>query len=121
MPSGIQEEVEIHLYVEGEKVSSTQNTERFVAGLFDFNFNQFVTLKFAKFIYVLAFAFWAAVAVVLLIGGVVSRDGLYILIGAVGGPLLFFVGLTLSRLYLEVIVVLFRIADNTKQMASRTF
>lgn len=90
----------------------------FVGALFDLKFRSFITLKFASLIYVIMIGVWALAAIAILFS-FVGGGGLGVVIGLVGGPTVFLIGLSFSRIYLEVIVVLFRIAENTAEMVRR--
>lgn len=91
--------------------------QSFLQELFDFSFNTFVTQKLIKVIYGLG---------IVLLGG----WGLWIIVAAfdagftvgvttlVFTPIGFLAAVIVLRIYLEIAIVLFRIADNTTQMAS---
>lgn len=90
----------------------------FVAALFDLKFRSFITLKFASLIYAIMIGVWALASLAILFS-FVGGGGLGVIVGLIGGPAVFLIGLSFSRIYLEVIVVLFRIAENTADMARR--
>ena len=104
----------------------------FWASLFDFSFSYFITQKIVAFIYaigigigflVMVFNMLAAVGVTVSasVAGVNARQagGLGLLMFVIA-PLGFFLYVVVLRLYLELIVVLFRIADNTRETAHNT-
>jgi Domain of unknown function (DUF4282) len=90
----------------------------FFAGLFDFHFTTFITLKFLRVIY-------AIVLALILLGGLIffissiSRGGAGILIGVVVVPLVTMLYLVFARIYMELIALLFRIGENTSLIAQR--
>ena len=93
-----------------------QDVKGFVASLMDFSFKEFVTTKLIKILYMLSILFAALTAILIMIGGFTKSIGegfLSILLG--------FVVLTLivlaSRVWLELIIVVFRIAENTAVIA----
>lgn len=100
----------------------------FFGALFDFNFDNFIALKFAKFIYILATIMAAAT---LLFGWVFPFFGL-LFDGAVGGAILFLllawipVGLVALfqligiRLFLEFVVATIKTSDNTSRLVEST-
>ena len=87
----------------------------FFAGLFDWDFKQFVALKFIKVIYIIGAIVIALGAISFIVAGF-SRSfgaGVWALIVALIGGLLY---LIFFRVWLEVIAMLFRIGENTSRM-----
>ncbi|MCK6590647.1 MAG: DUF4282 domain-containing protein, partial [Polyangiaceae bacterium] len=97
----------------------------FFGSLFDFSFSSYVTTKVLKVIYVL----WMLLAVGVLLGGFVqaidqmtSRYG-SILVGLLTliiAPLAAAMTLILGRMYTELIIVIFRIAENLQEINRKT-
>ena len=90
----------------------------FFRALFDFSFTQFVTLKFAKFIYVLLIVALALAWVGAIIGGFVAHPGIgaaSLLLGWI--PLL--ISLIFYRMAIEFVVATIRTAQNTSQLVAR--
>lgn len=91
----------------------------FIGRIFDLSFSEFVTTKVIKFIFVLQIIG----AVVFSFGFMVSGfragfgKGLLFLILT---PVVFFVITLLSRIWCELLVVVFKIADNTSKIANQT-
>ncbi len=84
----------------------------FFAGLFDWDFKQFVALKFIKVIYIIGAIVIALGAISFIVAGF-SRSfgaGIWAAIVALIGGLLY---LIFFRVWLEVIAMLFRIGENT--------
>lgn len=89
----------------------------FIQGLLDFSFTTFITQKLIKVIYGLGIALLCLWALILIVGAF----GQSFTIGvttAVFAPIGLLVAVIVLRIYLEIAIVLFRIADNTTQMAS---
>jgi hypothetical protein len=86
----------------------------FFASLFDFSFTEFVTLKIVKFIFILGLT-GAAVASLASLVGALGFGGFkwYSLLLA---PLMFIGMAFLLRIWLELVMVAFRIADNTSRL-----
>ncbi len=92
--------------------------EGFFAGLFDFSFSRFVTLRVIRVLYALAVLAAAVAALVTL--GACSRGGVGgVLVGLILAVVVFFVYVLIARVWLEVIAVLFRIAENTTVLAEK--
>ncbi len=96
---------------------SSRDSKGFFGSLFDFKFRFFITSKLIRFIYVLAFLF----ALLAYVGLVVAAFYESTLIGLLGlfivGPIAFFLLLIYARVMLELIMVLFSIAENVEVLS----
>lgn len=90
----------------------------FFGSLFDFSFSEFITPRIIKLLFVLAIIISAIVALVLFVGGIAS-GGAEAFLAIIGAPLLFLLYVIMARVWLEVIMVMFRIVDNTDKLAER--
>src|SRR6516162_294275 len=97
----------------GVAVSNNSLDHRgFFAGLFDFGFTTFITLKFLKVIY-------AILVVLILLGGLfffiatLAQGGASIAFGLTVVPLGTFLYLIFARVSMEIIALFFRIGENT--------
>ena len=88
----------------------------FLVSLFDLSFTEFVTTRLIKVLFVLAIIGSAIGGITLVATGLLSDSGAAGALSLLLGPLAFFVLLLLARLWLEVIIVLFRIAENTGRL-----
>ena len=93
----------------------------FFSGLFDFSFKDFITIRVIKVLFILAIIGSAIAALAMLIGGFMSfRVGAgRALLMIIGSPILFFVYVLLARIWLEIVVVIFRIAENTSTLVEQ--
>ena len=87
---------------------------------FDFNFNDFITTRFIKFIY--AFVLLSAAFTLLLGGlgvvGMIMQEKYLAAFGAlVLTPIYALFSVLVGRMSLELVIVVFRIAENTQIMA----
>jgi len=88
----------------------------FLPALFDFSFSQFVTTRLVRLLY----AIGVLIAVVAALGAIVrgfnegAGAGLVALIVA---PLVFLLVVIIARVWLEIIIVVFRIAEYLRDMA----
>jgi len=87
--------------------------------MLDFSFNHFVTTKFVKIIYAIVIAVqalvWFGIAAAMgLDGGFLAFLG-GLIMAAIG----FAVAVTVSRIMLELVVVVFRIADHSREIATQ--
>ena len=89
----------------------------FFAALFDFSFSSMITVKIVKLLYVLALA-GAAIWTLIFIAAAFADSGGTGVVVLILSPGIFLIFAIFSRVYLELIIVLFKIADNTSVMAA---
>ncbi len=94
------------------------DSKGFLKDLFDFSFSQFITVKIIKILFGLAIIGAAIWALMILIGGLGSGSVGVALGAIILSPIAFLFSVIISRVYLELILVLFRIAENTQVMAN---
>ena len=95
--------------------------QSFWGGLFDMSFQEFVTIRVIKVLFILAIIGAAIAGIGMLITGFMAFQfgagrALLMIIGA---PIMFFVYVLLARIWLEVVVVMFRIAENTTTLVEQ--
>ena len=89
----------------------------FFSVLFDLSFTEFITTRIVKFLFIVSIILSAIGALALISAGleVGFVAGVASLLGA---SVLFVFYVLLSRIYLEILVAVFRIAENTAIMAA---
>jgi hypothetical protein len=89
----------------------------FLGALFDFSFTAFITSRLVRFLYGLSIAGAALVSLFLIARGfnVSAGGGVFMLF--IGAPLYFLLSVMFSRVLLEIVIVIFRISENTAEMA----
>ena len=80
---------------------------------FDFSFGRFVSPRMMKLLYTLSIVFAGLLAVFLVIAGFKASIWFGILALLIGAPLIFLLTVVSSRVFLETILIIFRIADHT--------
>jgi len=85
----------------------------FLHPIFDFSFNQFITSKVVKFLYGLSIFAAGLMAIVFVIFGFSISVGFGVFTLLIGAPLIFLLTVIYSRVCLEIIIAIFRIAENT--------
>ena len=90
--------------------------QNFFNALFDFSFKEFVTVKIIKVIYAIGILFAAVGSLMLLIKGFQVNFLLGIL-ALVLTPVIFIIYTILVRVYLEIVIVLFRISEDVRKLA----
>ena len=83
----------------------------FLATIFDFSFSEFVTTKVIKFLLGLAMVVNVIFTISIIVGAFQSSTfgGIVALILS---PVIYLILMLFSRIYLELIIVIFRIAEN---------
>lgn len=87
----------------------------FFGSLFDLSFTEFITPRIIKLLFVLAIIIAAIFALFMLVAGIANGGGSAFL-AIIGAPLLFLIYVIMARVWLEVIMVMFHIADNTDKL-----
>ena len=90
----------------------------FLGALFDFSFSEFITVKLIKILYILGIIFSTIVAIIFIVSGFNISTGVGIIF-LILSPIIFLLYVILIRIYLEIIIVIFKIAENTKQLAEK--
>lgn len=98
----------------------SQKGAGFFQALFDFSFTEFVTSKIIKLLYGLSILFAGIIALTIIIVGFSAHAGAGILALLIFAPLIFLVSVIYSRVLLEIIIVVFRISENTAEIAQNT-
>ncbi|MCX8027720.1 MAG: DUF4282 domain-containing protein [Thermodesulfovibrionales bacterium] len=95
-----------------------QTAQGFFAGLFDFSFQNFITVKIIKVLYILAIVGTCLVGLATLASGFgMMRYGVGAgILQVLLAPVITLLGIIWSRVLLEIIVVLFSIANNTTRI-----
>lgn len=87
----------------------------FFTTLFDFSFSEFIVPKIIKILFGIGILGAAIMALAFIVNG--FHAGVFVgLLMIILSPVFFVIGVILVRVYLEVVMVLFRIADNTTKM-----
>jgi len=90
----------------------------FLSALFDFSFSEFVTTKIIKILYGILIVLAGVAALVAIISGFTNSVGQGILM-LILSPLVFLLYVILARVWLELVIVIFRIAENVGEIAER--
>jgi hypothetical protein len=85
--------------------------------MFDLSFTEFITPRIIKGIFILAVTVSAIGALILVVAGFNEGFGSGVA-SIVGAGILFVLYVLMSRVYLEFVIAVFRIAENTTVMAA---
>ncbi len=91
------------------------NSSGFFNTLYDFSFSEFVTTKIIKILYAIGIFFAAIGALMFIIWGFRSSV-LFGLLTIILSPVVFVIYSILVRVYLEIVIVIFKIAENTSAL-----
>jgi hypothetical protein len=94
------------------------NTKGFFGSLFDLSFSEFVTTRVIKLLFILTIIGSGLGALFILISMFSVGFGRGLL-GLIVAPILFLLYVLFSRIWLEVVIVLFRIAENTSRLVEQ--
>ena len=86
------------------------------SAIFDFSFTEFISIELIRVLYVFAFI----VAGLTMVGTILTgfSNGFWWGLGSIiMAPIVFFVIVFFARISLETMIVLFRIAENTREIA----
>ena len=95
----------------------TKESKGFFSVLFDISFKNFLTLRIVTVLYVISMIFWFFVALFLFIASLFLNSIIHVILYSFASIFVFFAGVLFSRLSLETLIVLFRIAENTSEIA----
>lgn len=98
--------------------NDSRNPVGFVGALFDFSFTSFITTKLIRLLYVLGMLAAGGFAVTIFTGGLATGGFIGTLTAVIGAPLVFLFGIIYIRVMLELIIVLFRMAEHTAAVAA---
>ena len=88
----------------------------FFSILFDISFRSFITLRLVSVLYVISIIFWFLVSAAVFGASLLTRSPVHVIFYFFASVFLFFGGVIFSRLSLETLIVLFRIAENTGEI-----
>ena len=90
----------------------------FIRALFDFSFSEFITTKIIKLLYILTIIIAALVWLGFMVAMFSSNSGIWgVLAGLIGAPIGFAVQVIFTRVGYEILIVVFGIAEHTRDMA----
>jgi hypothetical protein len=94
--------------------------EGFLRALFDTRFGTLITPKIIRVLYILIVIALALLAIAFIIGGFQNSVGLGIATLLIFAPLGFLLYLIVARIYLELVIVAFKINESAQQISTYT-
>ncbi len=95
----------------------SRDSRGFFGSLFDFRFRFFITSKLIRLLYVLAFIFAVVAYLGLVVGAFFESTTMGLLAIFIIGPIAFLLLLIYARVMLELVMVLFSIAENVEALS----
>ncbi|MDQ7039909.1 MAG: DUF4282 domain-containing protein [Rhodothermus sp.] len=89
----------------------------FLAALFDFSFSEFITARLIRLLYALMLIMVGVFVFVWIIGGFAEGFEIGVL-SLVLSPLVFLLSAIVVRIYLELVMIIFRIAEYLRQLVA---
>jgi hypothetical protein len=93
-----------------------EQPSNFFQTLFDFSFSEFITTKIIQILYGIGLLFAGIGAIMIIVQGF-NVSFLIGLLSLIISPIVFFIFAILARVWLEIVIVLFRIAENVGEIA----
>lgn len=90
----------------------------FFTQLFDFSFTEFITTKIIKFIYIIGMIVTGLATIGIIISGF-SQSVVIGIVALIFSPLIFIIYVIILRVWLEIIIVIFRISENTEALKGK--
>ncbi|MER3420155.1 MAG: hypothetical protein C4290_06350 [Chloroflexota bacterium] len=90
----------------------------FFQALFDLSFSEFITTRIIKVLYVLVLIGVGLVSLAIFFSLAQSGAG-GLIVGLIVAPLLFLLYVIVARVWMELVIVIFRIAEYTRQIAQQ--
>jgi len=102
-----------------DQIPTPEESKGFLGALFDLSFSSFITTKIIKLLYLLAIVFSGLAAFSLIIKG--FSNSLLLGLGAlIISPLIFLLYICAVRIWMELVIVAFRIAEYVRSIDNKT-
>ncbi len=88
----------------------------FFAKIFDLSFSEFITVKIIKVLFIIGIILATIAALGFLFSSIATGKFFAIIFGLIISPIIWFLYVIMIRVWLEVIIVLFRVAENTTEI-----
>lgn len=98
------------------QVAPSPSARGFFASLFDFSFSSLITTKIVKIVYVIATILIGLASLGFFVAWL-TRGGVGIVIAIIGAPILFIVYMIVTRIWLEIVIIVFRIGEDVRRIA----
>ena len=93
---------------------SSDEAKGLIRSLFDFNFTSLITTKIIRFVYILIVVLYTFGAIGFFLAGISSGTAIGVFTALILVPLGYLVYLILSRITMEILIVVFRMGDDIR-------
>ncbi len=91
----------------------------FFASLTDFSFESFVTPKIIKLVYFLILIGVSFSALAFLVSSAMTKGAVGFIIGLIGAPIILILGAVMGRVYVEIIMLAFKILQTLQRIEAK--
>ena len=101
---------------------SIQQGKGFFKALFDLSFEDFIAIKIIKFLYILAMIGNGLLCLIMIGSQFIGPKGpnwLGVIAALIFSPVIFIVATIVARIYMEILIVVFKIAEYTEEIAKQ--
>jgi Domain of unknown function (DUF4282) len=99
--------------------AASMTAKGFLRSLYDFGFTSLITLRIIKFVYALLVIIYSIFAVILLLALLATGKPAGILLGIIFVPIFYLIYLIMLRIWMEVIVVFFKLGEDVHAIRHR--
>ena len=98
--------------------SPSAQAKGFIGSIFDFSFESFVTPKIVKLVYFLMLVGVAIGSLFMLVSGL-YQGGTSAVIALIGAPIMLILGAVISRVYVELVMLAFKMLETLQKIESK--
>ncbi|HEY2573951.1 MAG TPA: DUF4282 domain-containing protein [Verrucomicrobiaceae bacterium] len=91
----------------------------FMGSILDFSFETFVTPQIIKLVYFLMLAGVVLSALVFFLGNLIKGGVVGVFVGLIGGPLILVLGAVGARVYVEIVMLAFKVLETLQRIEAK--
>lgn len=91
----------------------------FFSSLFDLSFDEFITMRIVRVLFILGIIGSGILALSFIISGFAGDNPAMGILFLLLSPVVFFLYVIMVRVWLEIVLVIFKIAENTNQLVKK--
>jgi len=101
-------------------VEKALEAKGYIRSLYDFSFSSLITLRVIRVLYILITILYSLGALVVFVSLLTRHSAADIVIAIIGVPIVYFIYLTVARIGLEILMVVFNIGKDVRVIRERT-
>jgi len=102
------------------QVEKALEAKGYIRSLYDFSFSSLITLRVIRVLYILITILYSLGALVVFVSLLTRHSAADIVIAIIGVPIVYFIYLTVARIGLEILMVVFNIGKDVRVIRERT-